>query len=72
MNVKVMHYMSKIGTYMVLYGVLYYAQYFTIGLLPIFNNSLVGSFILFSITSIIFIYKYINISSPYKKESQSF
>ncbi|OMF17264.1 hypothetical protein BK131_04685 [Paenibacillus amylolyticus] len=65
-----LHYVSKIGTFMVLYGLLYIVQDLTIGLLPFMNDWFIGEvpmkFLIFSFVSVAVILKFVKIGSPYK------
>lgn len=69
MKKRILHYISVLGIFMMLYGILYYVQSFSIGLLPIFDkvlfNFLPLNFVVFSISSILFIIKFVKINSHY-------
>ncbi|QAS52782.1 hypothetical protein [Halobacillus litoralis] len=72
---KLLHYLSLSGMFMTIYGVLYFVQNYSIGLLPIFDQVLFGvfplNFIVFSVTSLLIINKFVVISSPYEEEFSS-
>ncbi|WP_026678761.1 hypothetical protein [Fictibacillus gelatini] len=67
---KLLHWLSVAGTSMIIFGMLYLAQRYTIGLLFSFNDIKIKGFpvhvIVFTITSLLFMKKFIKISSPYK------
>lgn len=66
---RILHYISKTGTFMLLYGLIYIIQDLIFGRVELINHDLWGipiKFLLFSTISIFLITKYIKIGSPYK------
>lgn len=72
MRSKVLHYISVSGVYMFLYGLLYTFQNVSVGWIPLLNIVLFDLFplkiIVFTIVSIIVIFKFTKVSSPYKDD----
>lgn len=69
---KILHIISKIGSYMLSFSVLFLLQKYTIGyLFGLRNIVLFGKMyfyeILFAISSVLIIIRYVKISSPYEK-----
>ena len=75
MKYKVLHRLSVSGVFMTVFGVLYFIQDFSIGLLPVFDKVLFGvlplDFLVFSVSSLFIINKFISVSSPYEEELSS-
>jgi len=69
---KALHYISMIGTYMVLFGIIFLFQKYTIGLLFGINNRIFFNVplevLIFTPTTIWFIKRFFNISSPYSDD----
>ncbi|WP_042461735.1 hypothetical protein [Neobacillus dielmonensis] len=69
---KVLHVLSLIGTFMMVFGFLYLVQKYTIGLLFRLNKVTLYGFpihmIIYTCTSLIFMKKFIKLSSPYKDD----
>jgi hypothetical protein len=66
-----LHLVSYSGTFMVLFGFIFLLQRHTIGLLPILKNSTFFDLfplqdLIFTLTSIFIITKYLRIKTPYK------
>lgn len=67
---NVLHILSVLGTYMMLFGFLFIIQMAIFGFLPVFKDiyffGIPFSGILFTFTSLLFIMTRVKISSPYK------
>lgn len=68
---EILHHISKFGTFMLLYGLIYVMQDLIFGRLQILNGNIIEGlplkFVIFSIVSVFIISKFIKIGSPYKK-----
>ncbi len=68
---EILHHISKLGTFMFLYGLIYVIQDLIFGKFQILNDYLIKGlpikFVMFSFVSIFIIAKFIKIGSPYKK-----
>ena len=67
----ILHLTSIVGTYMMLFGIIFLTLYYTVGRIPFLYNAFLFQNIpltpvLFSVLTIGFICKYIKVSSPYK------
>lgn len=67
---KLLHVISVTGTYLMIFGFLFILQEVIFGFIPLVRNfSIFGipvSPVIFVITSMVFINKFVKISSPYK------
>jgi uncharacterized membrane protein len=63
---QILHYISKIGTFMFLYGLIYMVLNFFVGLLPIEKNETIVIPVLITAT-ILIIRSFFKIGSPYKR-----
>jgi hypothetical protein len=68
---KSLHVISMVGTYMMLFGFIFLIQQLTIGMIPFIRDleiyGLPVPSIIFVTLTILFINKFITISSPYKE-----
>lgn len=66
----ILHYISKTGTFMFLYGLIYIIQDLIFGRIKLINNHLIWGipvkFLVFSCISVFLISKFVKIGSPYK------
>lgn len=69
---KALHYISMIGTYMVLFGIIFLFQKYTIGLFFSINNRIFFNvpleILIFTPTTILIIKHFFDISSPYSDD----
>ncbi len=68
---EILHIISKLGTFMLLFGIIYALQDVTLGQLEILNHLILEGlpikFVFFSVISVFIILRFIKIGSPYKK-----
>lgn len=70
---KVLHYISIVGTFMMVYGAIYLSLKYTIGRMPLIKDTLIFGSVpleipLFTVTSLLIMKKFIRISSPYQNQ----
>lgn len=74
MKWQILHYVSAIGTFMLLYGAIYLILRYTIGQIPLIKNTTIYGLPievpLFSVAAITFIATCVKISSPYAEMIQ--
>ncbi len=67
---KFLHILSLVGTFMLVFGVLYLFQKYTLGLMLSLNDLKILNFpihtIIYTLTTLFFIKRFIKISTPYQ------
>lgn len=68
---KTLHSISYLSSYLISFCLVFFIQNYTLGIIPQLKNITFGYFylkdIIFIISSLIIVYKYVDIKTPYKK-----